>query len=212
MSTRTTKIKICGITNVEDALLSVTLGADALGFNFYKKSPRCITPENARHITNEITDGVLKIGVFVNEGVDEVINIAKVAGLNAVQLHGEELPEYTAKLKNTDLTVIKAFGVRPNFVPENILRYDVNMILLDAFSKNEHGGTGQTFDWEIAKKVKAIFPEMFLAGGLGPSNVAAAIKTVAPFGIDACSGLERVPGVKDEKKLRSFFEQANANL
>jgi phosphoribosylanthranilate isomerase len=102
--------------------------------------------------------------------------------------------------------------VSPDFVPENILQYGADMVLLDAFSKSKHGGTGQTSDWEVAKKVMSIFPETFLAGGLGPSNVAAAIKTVAPYGIDACSGLESKPGVKDEKKLKTFFEQANENL
>jgi phosphoribosylanthranilate isomerase len=189
------------------------LGADALGFNFYRKSPRYIAPQEPRNIVNQITGDVLKVGVFVNEDFDEVVAIAKVSGIDTVQLHGEEPPGYVAKLKNvTGLVVIKAFRVSPDFVPENILQYDVDMVLLDAFSKNAHGGTGQTFDWEIAKKVVSIFPKMFLAGGLDPSNIAEAIKTVAPYGVDACSGLESEPGAKDEKQLRSFFVQANGNL
>jgi phosphoribosylanthranilate isomerase len=213
MNACTTKIKICGITNSEDAQLSASLGADALGFNFYRKSPRYIAPQETRNIVNQITGDVLKVGVFVNEDFDEVVAIAKVSGIDTVQLHGEEPPGYVAKLKNvTGLVVIKAFRVSPDFVPENILRYDVDMVLLDAFSKNEHGGTGQTFDWEIAKKVVSIFPKMFLAGGLDPSNIAEAIKTVAPYGVDACSSLESEPGTKDEKQLRSFFVQANGNL
>jgi phosphoribosylanthranilate isomerase len=213
MNACTTKIKICGITNSEDAQLSASLGADALGFNFYRKSPRYIAPQETRNIVNQITGDVLKVGVFVNEDFDEVVAIAKVSGIDTVQLHGEEAPEYVAKLKNvTGLVVIKAFRMSPDFVPENILQYDVDMVLLDAFSKNEHGGTGQTFDWEIAKKVVSIFPKMFLAGGLDPSNIAEAIKTVAPYGVDACSGLESEPGTKDEKQLRSFFVQANGNL
>jgi Phosphoribosylanthranilate isomerase len=213
MTGHRTKIKICGITNFEDALLSVKLGADALGFNFYKKSPRYIKPENAYDITTQINGDVLKVGVFVNEDFDKIMDIAKTSGINAIQLHGEESPEFAARLKHeTGLTVIKAFRVSPDFVPEDVLLYDVDAILLDAYSKNAHGGTGHTFDWEIAKKVSSIFPIMYLAGGISPANVAQAIDFVAPYAIDACSGLESEPGVKDESKMLSFLGQAIGNV
>jgi phosphoribosylanthranilate isomerase len=213
MTEQKTKIKICGITNTDDALLSAELGASALGFNFYKKSPRYVLPDSAKQICEQSPDGVLKVGVFVNEGFNEIVEIAEKVGLDAVQLHGEESPDFAADLKRqSDLVIIKAFRVSPGFVAGQVLAYDVDAILLDAFSKNLHGGTGNTFDWEIANNVAAIFPKMFLAGGLSPANVANAVHAVAPYGIDACSGLESEPGVKDESKLRDFFANAKVNL
>lgn len=207
------KIKICGITNLADALLSVELGADALGFNFYKKSPRYLSPESARKIIDQNNGETLKVGVFVNEDLEKVLEIVNTADLNAIQFHGEESPEYCSKLKReTGMTIIKALRVSPDFAPEDVLRYEVDAILLDAFSKDAHGGTGHVFDWEIAKKVSSLFNNMYLAGGLSPANVADAINMVAPFGIDACSGLEREPGIKDETKLRAYFSSAGGNL
>jgi phosphoribosylanthranilate isomerase len=213
MTGRNTKIKICGITTIEDARLSADLGAYALGFNFYKKSPRYIAPEKAQEICEQLPDGVLKVGVFVNESLNEILHIAKTGGLDAVQLHGEESPEFADDLKReTNLRVIKAFRVSPDFVAARVLKYNVDAILLDAFSKSLHGGTGHTFDWKVAKNVTAIFPKMFLAGGLSPANVAKAVDAVAPYGIDACSGLESQPGVKDKSKLREFFTLANESV
>jgi len=213
MTGHKTKIKICGITNVDDARLSVELGADALGFNFYEKSPRYITPDGAHKICEKLSGGALKVGVFVNESLDEILEIAKAVRLDAVQLHGEEPPEFSADLKRaSDLMVIKAFRVSSDFLPESLLAYEVDAILLDAFSRNAHGGTGHTFDWEIAKSVSTNFPKMFLAGGISPANIADAINTVAPYGIDACSGLESSPGFKDERKLREFFAKANGSI
>ena len=206
------RIKICGITNLTDALLSVELGADALGFNFYQKSPRYLSPEKARKIADQVDGETLKVGVFVNEDFDRVLKIAEVTGINAIQFHGEESPEYCSNLKReTGMTIIKAFRISPDFAPEDVLCYEIDAILLDAFSKNAHGGTGHVFDWEIAKKVSSLFNNMYLAGGLSPANVADAINMVAPYGIDACSGLEQAPGVKDEAKLRAFFANAGGN-
>lgn len=201
-----TKVKICGITNLEDALLSAKLGADALGFNFYKKSPRYILPEKAREIIDELPEKILKVGVFVNEQIEMILEIAQTAKLDAIQLHGDETQEFIFELKRkTNLDVIKAFRVSPEFKPEDVLSYEVDAILLDAFSKNERGGTGEIFDWEIAKKVKNIFPKLYLAGGLSPENVADAIFRVEPFGVDACSCLEETKGKKDTQKLTDFF-------
>lgn len=201
-----TKVKICGITNPEDALWSAKFGADALGFNFYERSPRYIAPEKAREIIRQLPPEILKIGVFVNESLEKIREIAAMAKLDAVQLHGEETPEFVLEIKaKTNLEIIKAFRVSPEFKPEDVLRYEVDAILLDAYSPQEHGGTGETFDWEIAKKVREIFPKMYLAGGLSYENVAGGIGEVKPFAVDACSCLEIEKGQKDKIKLINFI-------
>lgn len=204
-----TKVKICGITNLEDALLSAKFGADALGFNFYKKSPRYITPEKAREIIEQLPAKVLKVGVFVNEKLEKIIDIAEIAKLDALQLHGEEMPEFANELKaKTNLEIIKAFRVSQEFKTEDVLQYEVDAILLDAYSPGEHGGTGETFDWEIAKKVREFFPKMYLAGGLSAENIEKVIKNVSPFAVDACSCLESSKGKKDLEKVESFINKA----
>jgi phosphoribosylanthranilate isomerase len=203
-----TKVKICGITNLEDALLSAKFGADALGFNFYEKSPRYIAPEKAREIIEQMPKEILKVGVFVNESLERVCKIAEIAKLDALQLHGEETPEFAAELKaKTNLEIIKAFRVSENFQPEGVLRYKVDAILLDAYSPKEHGGTGETFDWEIAKKVQDIFPKMYLAGGLAPENIKKAVEKVKPYAVDSCSRLESKKGVKDSTKVSGFISE-----
>jgi len=187
-----TRVKICGITNLEDALLSAKFGADALGFNFYEQSPRYIAPEKVREIIQKLPPEILKVGVFVNESLEKICEIAATAKLDAIQLHGEETPEFARQLKaKTHLEIIKAFRVSENFKPEDVLQYKVDAILLDAYSPQEYGGTGETFDWEIAKKVQEIFPKMYLAGGLSAENTGEAIENVKPFAVDACSCLER---------------------
>ncbi|MEJ7862839.1 MAG: phosphoribosylanthranilate isomerase [Pyrinomonadaceae bacterium] len=202
-----TKVKICGITNLEDALLSVKFGADALGFNFYEPSPRYILPEAAREIIEQLPPNVLKVGVFVNESLEKIIETAAIAKLEALQLHGEETPEFASHLKaETNLEIIKAFRVSPDFKPEDVLKYDVEAILLDAHSPKEHGGTGEIFDWEVARKVRAIFPNMYLAGGLSVKNIEDAISIINPFAVDACSCLEKVKGRKDFDKVRLFVQ------
>lgn len=201
-----TKVKICGITNLEDALVSAKFGADALGFNFYAKSPRFIAPEKAREIIDQLPKSILKVGVFVNESLDKIAEIASIAGLDALQLHGEETPEFARELKaKTGLEIIKAFRVSPKFKPEDVLLYETDAILLDAYNPREHGGTGETFDWEIAKRVQEISPKMYLAGGLSQNNIETAIKEVSPFAVDACSLLEKEKGVKDSEKVKKFI-------
>jgi phosphoribosylanthranilate isomerase len=202
-----TKVKICGITNLEDALLSVKFGADALGFNFYKKSPRFTEAEKVREIVEQLKGEVLKVGVFVNESLENVAEIAATAKLDAIQLHGEETPEFCREVKEkTNLEIIKAFRVSPDFTPEDVLKYEVDAILLDAYNPKEHGGTGETFDWEIAKKVQEIFPKMYLAGGLNRDNIADAILRVEPFAVDVCSGIESEKGNKDKFLLINFLK------
>jgi phosphoribosylanthranilate isomerase len=201
-----TKVKICGITNSEDALLSAKFGADALGFNFYAKSPRYIEPEKAREIAEQLPPEVLKIGVFVNESPEKVCEIAEIAGLNAIQLHGEESPEFVREIKaRTNLEIIKAFRVSPEFKPEDVLQYKLDAILLDAYSPQEHGGTGETFDWKIARKVQEIFPKMYLAGGLSQENIFYALRETKPYAVDACSCLEEEKGRKNRINLINFI-------
>ncbi|MEZ5425130.1 MAG: phosphoribosylanthranilate isomerase [Pyrinomonadaceae bacterium] len=201
-----TRVKICGITNLEDALLAVKFGADALGFNFYRKSPRFIEPERAREIIRNLPQKVLNVGVFVNEDFEKIAAIVRLAGLDAIQLHGGESPEFARELKErTGLEIIKAFRVSPDFKPEEVLAYRVDAVLLDAFNKKEYGGTGETFDWKIALKVRKNVPKLYLAGGLGPRNVEVAIRRVQPFAVDSCSLLEKKKGKKDKLKLIRFL-------
>lgn len=203
---RMTKVKICGITNLKDALLSVKFGADALGFNFYAKSPRYIEPQSAREIINELPENVLKVGVFVNEDIDTIVDTAETAGLDAIQLHGEETPDFAKDLvTRTGLEIIKAFRVSPDFDREQVLEYNVDAILLDAYSPKEHGGTGKTFDWRQYKKFYESIPKLYLAGGLSHENVIFPISLIQPYAVDACSNLEKAPGVKDENKLINFI-------
>lgn len=198
------RIKICGITSLEDAQASVGAGAHALGFNFFRQSPRYIEPIQARRIIEQLPTSVLSVGVFVNEPAPEdVEQVAHEAGVRAVQLHGDESPEYCRKLK--DLFVIKGLRVNSEFKPEQVMQYQTDAILLDGFSGRAYGGSGQTFDWSVAKSTRPYVVKLFLAGGLNASNVGSAIAAVQPYAVDACSGLESVPGRKDGAKVRAFI-------
>jgi phosphoribosylanthranilate isomerase len=204
-----TKVKICGITNLEDALSAAKFGADALGFNFYRKSPRYIGPEDAAAIIKELPVGILKIGVFVNEDIENVIATASTCSLDAIQLHGDEPPDFVNELRRAaNSEIIKAFRVFPGFDPRSVLKYDLDAVLLDAYSKAEYGGTGETFNWEIARQVREIVPKMYLAGGLSPENIAEAVRIVHPYAVDACSRLEQKPGLKHDIKVQAFINAA----
>lgn len=206
-----TKVKICGITNRDDALEAIDAGADALGFNFYYRSPRYVAPSAAREIIEVLPEGIAKIGVFVNESIDEVIDISSIASLDAIQLHGDEPTAFVGELKERcGLDVIKAFRVTEGFVSDATIDYDVEGVLLDGFATNARGGTGATFDWVIAKRVRSLVQQLWLAGGLSPENVRAAILEVNPYAVDACSSLESRPGIKDHEKLRDFIKEAKA--
>jgi phosphoribosylanthranilate isomerase len=199
-----THVKICGITSLEDARAAVTCGAYALGFNFYRQSPRYIAPRTARGIIEELPRDVLTVGVFVNEESPEfVAAVATESGVAAVQLHGDEPPEYCRRLNG--FTVIKVFRVRDAFDAGKIDKYKVDAVMLDAFSDESLGGSGKTFDWSLAQRARRLVPKLFLAGGLTPRNVAAAIKVVQPFCVDVCSGVESSPGKKDPEELRRFM-------
>jgi phosphoribosylanthranilate isomerase len=195
-------VKVCGITNVEDARAAIDTGADALGFNFYPPSPRYIKPEAARTIISQLPASVLTVGVFVNETLDAIEMNSLAAGVAALQLHGNESPEYCKALK--DRYLIKVFAAGDEFVPERVLDYDVQAIMIDTFDEKAWGGTGKRSDWSMALKTKKLFPRLFLAGGLSPENVLDAIEQVNPYAVDVCSSLEITPGRKDHARMRAF--------
>lgn len=203
------RVKICGVRSLEEARAAFDAGADALGLNFWPKSPRYIAPAAAREITSELMPLIACIGVFVNEDRDSIIDIVSQVGLSAVQLHGDESPDFCARLGS--LKIIKAFRVGEGFDMGSIEKYDVSAALLDARIRGSYGGTGQSFDWSVALEAKKLAP-IILAGGLTIENVADAIEQVSPMAIDVCSGVEAEPGRKDLDKMRRFMgEVAHAN-
>ena len=206
------RVKICGIRTLEEGRTAVEAGADALGFNLWPRSPRYVSPESAREIVAEISPFVTCIGVFVNEEAGRVRRLASDLGLAAVQLHGDEPPEYCSGLDT--LKVIKAIRVGPQFEPALLKSYRVSAILLDAKIKGSYGGTGRTFDWSFAIEAMQHRP-IILSGGLNENNIVDAIEQVRPAAIDVCSGVEAEPGRKDLDKLRSFMaavDRANGSF
>lgn len=202
------RVKICGITNLDDALLAAELGADALGFIFYPKSPRGVTPDVARQIIAQLPPLVLSVGVFVNEDAALVLEVAEMVRLDWLQLHGEEPPNYCRYLNRN---VLKAIRVRDRQSLAQMQPYQgiVRAFLLDTYASGQHGGTGQSFDWTLAREAQAYGP-VVLAGGLRPDNVAAALRAASPQAVDVASGVEAAPGRKDPEKLRAFFGAVQA--
>jgi phosphoribosylanthranilate isomerase len=199
------KIKICGITNLEDARLAAEMGADALGFNFYRKSPRYIDPAAAKSIIEKLPPLVATIGIFVNEfNPDRVISVANAVRLSAVQLHGSEAPGYVRKIQ--ELRIIKAFRIQEPFPLHQLAEYSVHAYLLDAYVPGQQGGTGTTFNWEIAAAAKR-YGRIILAGGLNPGNIRKATLTVQPYALDICSGIENSPGRKDPVRMQELFQE-----
>jgi phosphoribosylanthranilate isomerase len=199
-----TKVKICGITTLEDALIAVRAGADALGFVFYEKSPRYLNPEQAAHIIAGLPPFIQVVGLFVNAELDFVNLTADSCRLDIVQLHGDETPSYCQSVRRR---VMKAFRVRGMESLAPMADYQVAGYLLDAYSPDSYGGTGGTFDWDCAIAAKGRGP-IILAGGLDPDNVASAVARVAPYAVDVSSGVETSPGRKDPEKVRRFIQQA----
>ena len=199
-----TKIKICGITNLHDALLAVELGADALGFVFYPKSPRYIKVRAAADICHALPPFVTKVGVFVDELEYEIEKALSECLLNALQFHGSEPPGFCQKFAAKS---IKAIRVRDEESLRVAAEYDVDALLLDTYTEESRGGTGQTFDWSLAVKAKeTVVPPIILSGGLTAANVQEAVRKVRPYAVDVGSGVEREPGKKDPEKLRRFIE------
>lgn len=195
------RIKICGITNLEDALMSVEAGADALGFVFFQASPRFISPEKAAAIIRRLPTFVQTVGLFVNEEPATVNSVADQCGLDLVQLHGEESPDYCTAVNRR---IIKAFRVKDASTLDAMTNYRVAACLLDAWSPAARGGTGTTFNWEIAARAAASHT-IILAGGLTPDNVAGAVATVHPYAVDVSSGVESAPGKKDAGQVSRFI-------
>ena len=205
-----TKVKICGITNLEDARFAAGALADYLGFIFYPESPRYIEPAKAGAINNWI-EGPTKVGVFVNQPLDDVNRIVKETGIEMVQLHGNESPEYCSLV---DVPIIKAIHVsedsKPNDIEKLISAYStkVDFLLFDTKISGHWGGTGQVFDWSILESISNEIP-FFLSGGLNATNIKKSIEIVQPNGVDLSSGLEESPGLKDFDKVEQFFEIMN---
>ena len=201
------KVKICGITNFEDARASAEAGADVLGFVFWDKSPRSVSLQAAAEIARRLPPFVLKAGVFVNAPEDLVVAAARECGLNLLQFHGDETPEYCLQF---GLMSIKAFRVRDASSLERLPDYPTDAWLLDAFVPDKLGGTGARFNWDLAKQAQQWGRPIFLAGGLSPENVAQAIQQAQPYAVDVSSGVEAAPGKKDHAKVKTFIEAARA--
>ena len=199
------KVKVCGITGYRDAAMALDLGADALGFNFYPGSPRFVAPASARAVIRRLPPLTTTVAVFVNEpdpaGLERA---ARLAGVNCLQLHGDEPPEYCHALSHWK--VIKALRIAPGARPRGISRYRVSALLLDALDPSRYGGTGRALDWAALGSIRASIP-IILAGGLRAENVAEAVRAVRPYAVDVCSGVEKAPGKKDRAKLASFMRE-----
>jgi phosphoribosylanthranilate isomerase len=205
-------VKICGIRTLQEATVAVEAGSDLLGFNFWRRSPRFVEPDDAHVIIEQLSGAVRSVGVFVDEEKEQVARLATSLGLSAVQLHGDEDLEYCRDLekilrsqRGSETEIIKAFRVCPGFDPQLIASYGLRMALLDASVPGNYGGTGSVFDWDLAVAAKH-YASIILAGGIHHANVEEAIDRVEPAAVDVCSGVESAPGQKDLAKLREFLE------
>ena len=200
------RVKVCGITNLADARLALDAGADAVGFNFCRASPRYVSPAKAQRIIRRLPEKAVVVGVFVNRSPADVARIARMLRLDFVQLHGIEPPEEVARLARVH-RVVRALRVAPHFRVAALREFpDVAAFLLDGYQRESRGGTGRSFNWRIARRA-ARFGRIILAGGLNPENVARAIRIARPTAVDVASGVEARPGKKDPARVRAFVEQ-----
>ena len=197
-----TRVKICGITNLADARVAVEAGADALGLNFYEKSPRYLTVPAAAELSRQLPPFIMRAGVFVNASEDLVARAIGECSLSLLQFHGDEPPEFCTQF---GLMSLKAFRIRNAESLLELPKYPTDAWLLDAFSPEARGGTGEKFNWDLAVEAQKLGKPVFLAGGLTPENVADAVRKVRPFGVDVSSGVESSPGKKDHEKIRKFI-------
>ena len=198
-------VKICGITNLEDGLAAAEAGADALGFVFYEKSPRHVTVEQAAGLIRQLPPLLVKVGVFVDASAELVVRAAGQCGLSLLQFHGQETPEYCRQF---GLMSMKAFRVSGPETLAQLSAYPTEAWLLDAWAPGALGGTGATFNWDLATAAVRLGRPVFLAGGLTPENVSEAVRQVRPYGVDVSSGVEAAPGRKDHAKVRAFIAEA----
>ncbi len=197
-----TRVKICGITNQADAQAAVDAGADALGFNFYEQSPRHLTIPAAAEISKQLPPFIMRVGVFVNAPEDLVTRAIGECGLNLLQFHGDEAPEFCTQF---GLMSMKAFRIRNIDSLKDLPQYQTDAYLLDTWTPEARGGTGEQFNWNFAIEAQKFGKPIFLAGGLTAENVAEAVRRVRPFGVDVSSGVESSPGKKDHQKVRDFI-------
>jgi phosphoribosylanthranilate isomerase len=197
-----TQVKICGVTNVADALAAAEAGADMIGLNFYEKSPRYISFATAAEISRALSPFVLKVGVFVNPDEAQVMEAIAACGLNLLQFHGDEDSDFCTQF---GLMSVKALRVRDVESLQTLENFNTDAFLLDAYSKSGLGGTGEKFNWDLAVAAQKFGKTIFLAGGLTPENVADAVRRVRPFAVDVSSGVESAPGKKDAAKVRAFI-------
>lgn len=198
-----TKVKVCGITNDDDMMKAAVHGAWAVGFIFVKASPRYVSPSRVRKMLEKLPPFVTPVGVFANQSERAVKDILKFTRISTVQFHGEEPPKYCKRF--TECKIIKAFRVRDIFDFSQVSRYKVDAYLFDTYQENVLGGSGQTFNWDLLKGQKFERP-VILSGGLQGENVLQAIETLQPYAVDVCSGIEKEPGQKDPRKLRTFLD------
>ena len=196
------KVKICGITNYDDGLAAMEMGADLLGFNFFSGSPRYITPAEATRIISKLPAFIDVAGVFVNSSLEETRQIASECQLDWIQLHGDENVEFCRWLAYDSVKTMKAIRVKDTEDIERVDEYSTDAVVLDAYDPRKYGGTGLTFDWNI---IGHICKRIFLAGGINPDNAVAAVE-LGVYGIDVCSGIESEPGKKDHKKMKQLFD------
>lgn len=201
-----TRIKICGITRMEDAHAAASAGVDALGFMFFKESKRYISPQSAAPIVRSLPPLVEPVAVFVNESAEEIRRICAECHIRTIQLHGEESPEFCQSLST--FRVIKAFRIRERHDLAGLPEFRTAAWLLDSFSAAQRGGTGEKFDWELASSAMVHQVPVFLAGGLNAGNISAAIRQVRPYAVDLSSGVEVSPGIKDHAKIRELATAA----
>ena len=203
------QIKICGVTNANDANACVELGADMIGFNFYRKSPRYIEPTIVRRIVDTVPGQTCAVGVFVDADPAEIRQLAKTAGIRCVQLHGRATPESCNELAR-EFHVIRALSTDARFQPEHTGAFSHCDVLIDAYHPELRGGTGQTCDWSAARAAMSYTRFLILSGGLNARNVGSAIAAVAPHAVDVCSGVESAPGMKDHRVLKQFIGAVRA--
>ena len=196
------KVKICGLTNYDDAVAAMDMGADLLGFNFYPDSPRYVMPEQATDIINKLPGFIDTVGVFVNASIEHIHETNAVCQLDWVQLHGDEDPDFCRSLLSHNVKTMKAIRVKNQADIERADSFFTDAVLLDAFDPHKYGGTGLTFDWNV---IGHISKRVFLAGGINPDNAAEAVR-LGVYGIDVCSGVESGPGKKDHRKMKKLFE------
>jgi len=204
------RVKICGLTNLEDARVAMDAGAHALGFIFFPGSPRYVTSAAAARIISQLPPLVSKVGVFVNEPFESILQIAKTTGIDTIQLHGDETPALCEALAREGFKVIKAFRIKDQSSLHSLQQYSAAAFLLDSYVPGQLGGTGARFNWDLAVQVAASGTPIILAGGLVPENIRDAVAKVAPYGVDVSSGVESAPGKKDHARVRAFIEGARS--